>query len=180
MLNTKMCFVREIESSFFWSERECKFRNSTRPEIEMGESSEEISETVSPDLTHILPAAPYIAVFVHCICICFFCIFQTNSCKKALFKIVIKKKNIFSIKSTNQIVYKQKYKAIKYFVLFLIRHQGSQKKESFILHQSYSLESYFNFVQPKQSTPSLIVYMGLENSALKDSRSDNLCRSSAN
>ena len=75
MLNTKMCFVREIESSFFWSERECKFRNSTRPEIEMGESSEEISETVSPDLTHILPAAPYIAVFVHCICICFFCIF---------------------------------------------------------------------------------------------------------
>ena len=74
MLNNKMCFVREIESSFFWSERECKFRNSTRPEIEMGESSEEISETVSPDLTHILLAAPYIAVFVHCLCICI-CLF---------------------------------------------------------------------------------------------------------
>ena len=34
----------------------------------MGESSEEISETVSPDLTQILPAAPYIAESITYIC----------------------------------------------------------------------------------------------------------------
>ena len=131
------------------------------------------------------PHSPRCSLYC-CICtlylyLFFFASFRQIHVKRPFSKLLQKKQtNIFSIKSTNQIVYKQKYKAIKYFVLFLIRHQGSQKKESFILHQSYSLESYFNFVQSKQSTSSLILYMGLENSALKDSRSDNLCRSSAN
>ena len=50
----------------------------------------------------------------------------------------------------------------EYFVLFFMRHQGFQKKgELNSFFQFYLLASYFNFVQGKQSTYSLIVYTQL-------------------